>query len=69
MADNLKTLLQKFGTDKITDDLLLMEKELEIFREYCLERKFEISEEDMQLITDRGLRNSFQEWKEAFEQK
>jgi len=50
--------------DKIKDDQQFMENEYDAAMEYCRERNFNISDEDMKTIISRGLDDSFLNCKE-----
>lgn len=54
------------GIDDIVDDQEFIEEENEFLREYCKERNFNLSEEDLEEISNRGMDDAFESWKDEF---
>lgn len=54
------------GIDDIVDDQKFMESENEFIRDYCVERNFNLSEEDMEEIHNRGMGDAFEFWRNEF---
>lgn len=54
------------GIDDIVDDQEFIEEENEFLREYCEKRNFNISEEDLEEISNRGMDDAFESWKDEF---
>jgi hypothetical protein len=50
--------------DKIDDDTEFMKKEFEFVREYCKEKDFNLSEDDMNTVMSRGLGDWVSDWKD-----
>lgn len=61
---NLKELLKEI--DKIEDDQEFMERENDFVREYCIEHDFNLSDDDMNEIENRGLSDGYEFWKNEF---
>ena len=53
--------------DDIEDDQEFVEAENDFIRNYCIERNFNISEEDMNEIRERAMEDAFDFWKNEFE--
>ena len=66
-GDNLAKVTRLKYIDDISDDQEFTETESDFIRNYCIERNFNISEEDMKEINNRGLDDSFEFWKNEFE--
>ena len=66
-TSELKRAIKDVGIDDISDDQEFTETESDFIRNYCIERNFNISEEDMKEINNRGLDDSFEFWKNEFE--
>lgn len=56
----------KSEIDKITDDEEFCAAENDFIRQYCIDKKFEISEEDFDVIKGRGLTEAFYSWEYDF---
>ena len=54
------------GIDDIVDDQEFIEEENEFLREYCKKRNFILSEEDLEEISNRGMDDAFESWKDEF---
>lgn len=54
------------GIDDIVDDQVFIEEENEFLREYCEKRNFNLSEEDLEEISNRGMDDAFESWKDEF---
>lgn len=63
----LKELLIEI--DKIENDQEFMERESDVIKEYCIEHNFELSEDDMNEIKNRGLDDGFEFWQNEFSSK
>ena len=62
--EKLKELL--INIDKIEDDQEFVEKENEVIRQYCIDNNFNITEDDMNEIIQRGMEDAYAYWKEEF---
>lgn len=62
----LKKLIEESGIDNIKNDEDFMEEENELIREYCINSNFNLSEEDLDVIKNRGLLDSLEYWKNEF---
>lgn len=65
-VSELAKSIAEIGIDDIVDDQEFIEAENEFIREYCIERNFDISEDDMNEIRNRGLDDRFDFWKNEF---
>ena len=63
----LKELL--IDIDKIEDDQEFMERENDVIKEYCIEHNFNLSEDDINEIRNRGLSDGFEFWQNEFSSK
>ena len=54
------------GIDDIVDDQEFIEEENEFLRENCKERNFNLSKEDLEEISNRGMDDAFEDWKDEF---
>lgn len=63
----LRKQIKEAGIDEIIDDQEFVEVENSFIREYCKERKFNISKEDMKEIENRGMVDGFNFWKSEYE--
>ena len=61
---NLLEYLHKNKIDQISDDQDFMETEYNAVMDYCRERNFNVSDEDMKTIISRSLEDSFNNCKE-----
>lgn len=59
----LREFLQNREIDQIEDDEEFCKEEYDAIFDYCTEKNFEVSEDDMQEIINRGLEDSFDFWK------
>lgn len=64
MINSLKEHLKEI--DEIEDDETFTHEESEAVYEYCTDQNFDISDEDMEEIYNRGLQDSFEFWKESY---
>ena len=55
------------GIDDIEDNQEFVDAENDFIRNYCIERNFNISEEDMNEIRERAMEDAFDFWKNEFE--
>lgn len=62
----LKKIIEESGIDNIKDDEEFMEEENELIREYCINSNFNLSEEDLDEIKNRGLLDALEYWKNEF---
>ncbi len=60
----LSKYLKNEGVDQIEDDEKFCQAETEAVYNYCADKNFDLSDEDMQTIFARGLEDSFDFWKE-----
>ncbi len=60
----LSEYLKNEGIDQIEDDEEFCQAESEAVYNYCLEKDFNLSDEDMRTIYARALKDSFDFWKE-----
>lgn len=51
-----------------TDDQQYMEREFEVVREYCKERNFELSEDELKTIRAIGLEDWIADWRNEYEE-
>lgn len=52
----------------IKDDKKYMEEEFEAVRDYCIGRKFELSEDEIKTIKSIGLESWIEEWRNDYEE-
>lgn len=65
--ENEKTLREILTEiDKIEDDQEFSDKEYEAVQSYCINKKFELSDDDMEIIHCRYFDTSFENWKEFY---
>ena len=50
------------------DDQKYMKEEFETVRNYCIERKFKLSEDEMKTIKSIGLESWIEEWRNDYEE-
>lgn len=62
----LKKIIEESGIDNIKNDEEFMEEENELIREYCINSNFNLSEEDLNEIKNRGLLDALEYWKNEF---
>ena len=53
--------------DTIEDDKEFMLAELEAVRDYCVRKRFDMAEDEMQVVLSRGLDEDFEDWKRNYE--
>lgn len=63
----LEKYLRREGIDNIEDDELFMRAELEAIFNYCYDKNFELSDDDIKIIYARGLEDSFDFWRDNVE--
>lgn len=52
--------------ESIEDDQKYMQEEFEAVRNYCIERKFKLSEDEMKTIKSIGLESWIEEWRNDY---
>lgn len=52
--------------DRIEDDQEFSDEEYETIQNYCINKKFELSDDDMEVIHSRYFDASFENWKEFY---
>lgn len=62
----LARVLLDAEVDKIADDQEFVKTENDLVREYCIQNKFNLSEEDLLEISNRGLDDALEFWKNEF---
>ena len=55
-------------SESIEDDQKYMEEEFETVRDYCIGRKFELSEDEIKTIKSIGLESWIEEWRNDYEE-
>ena len=63
--NELEKILNELSS--IIDDQEYMEKEFEVVREYCNERNFELSEDELKTIKTIGLEDWIADWRNGYE--
>ena len=63
----LAKAIKQAGIDDIVDDQEFVEAENDFVRDYCIERNFNISDEDRSEISNRGMDDAFEDWENEFE--
>ena len=61
----LSKYLQEQGIDQIEDDEEFCREEYAAVHQYCKEKNFELSKDDLQEIINRGIDYSFEIWKDC----
>ena len=64
--NELEKILNELSS--IIDDQEYMEKEFEVVREYCNERNFELSEDELKTIKTIGLEDWIADWRSEYEE-
>ena len=64
--NELEKILNELSS--IIDDQEYMEKEFEVVREYCKERNFELSEDELKTIRTIGLEDWIADWMSEYEE-
>ena len=64
--NELEKILNELSS--IIDDQEYMEKEFEAVREYCKERNFELSEDELKIIRTIGLEDWIADWRSEYEE-
>lgn len=54
--------------ESIEDDQKYMQEEFEAVRNYCIEWKFKLSEDEMKTIKSIGLESWIEEWRNDYEE-
>lgn len=62
--DSLRNYIADMKIDDIEDDQEFMEAEHDAVFDYCHDKRFLMSRDDMKVIRARGLLNEFYEWSE-----
>lgn len=57
---SLREYLKEQKIDQIEDDVEFCDKEYDVIMDYCIERKFLISDEDLTCIVNRGMNDSYE---------
>lgn len=55
-------------SESIEDDQKYMKEEFETVRNYCIERKFKLLEDEMRTIKSIGLESWIEEWRNDYEE-
>jgi len=63
---SLKKYLENKKVDDIEDDQIFMETEYEVIKTYCEDHKYSISNEDLEIIKNRGLEDYYADWKQMY---
>ena len=62
----LAEIITEERIDDIEDDQEFCEAENELIREYCINKNFRLSKEDLRTIRSRGLSGAIDAWKELY---
>lgn len=65
--NELDKIIEKLSSS-IEDDREYMEEEFEIVRDYCIKRKFKLTEDEMKTIKSIGLESWIEEWRNDYEE-
>lgn len=64
----LEEIIAEERIDEIEDDQEFCEAENELIREYCINKNFRLSKEDLRTIRSRGLSGAINAWKELYKE-